>query len=296
MRYQFYFYIFSFLIILISCENGKNTTNDSTIQNRSESGYEYIHHIKNDGPKPKVGDQVTFHNIVYQNDTTLLSSTYYLLEPQTAILPATDKVPIPAPPDYEVLFLMSEGDSLTVFQELDTFPVEQLPNGITNEDRFTYHLKLLSIKPKEIIDKEQAAVKAREQTVADSTNTLIDLFLKGKLTDQLQTTESGLKYIIHKEGTGEKVKDGGFAKVHYSGFLMDGTPFDNSFSKALPLPVRIGRGQVIAGWDEAIPLLNVGSQATLFVPYTLAYGVAGKPPTIPEKADLVFYVELTQVY
>ncbi len=292
MKYYFQLSILLAFTFFSFCKNGT----DQLSKNRTESGYKYIHHIKNDGPKPQVGDQITYHTIVFQNDTTLLSSTYYKIEPQTAILPAKDRVPVPAPPDYEVLFLMSIGDSLTVFQELDTFPADQLPKGITNDDRFTYHLKLLDIKPKTIIDAEIAAIKAREQTVADSTKALIDLYLKGELDDQLQTTESGLKYILYKEGTGEKVKDGGFAKVHYSGFLMDGTTFDDTFSKTIPLPVRIGRGQVIAGWDEGIPLLNVGSQAVFFIPYTLAYGEAGKPPTIPERADLVFYVELTQVY
>jgi FKBP-type peptidyl-prolyl cis-trans isomerase len=290
MKLLFQFSILTLLGLLLSCNN------DQQSKSISPSGYEYIHHIKNDGPKPQVGDQVTFHNVVFQNDTTLLSSTFYKLEPQTAVLPPKDKVPVPTPPDYEVLFLMSVGDSLTVFQDLDTFPANQLPSGVTNEDKFSYHLKLLAIKPKAEIEKEQAALRAREQTVTDSTKVLIEQYLKGKLDDQLQTTESGLKYIIHKEGNGEKVKDGGFAKVHYAGFLMDGTPFDNSFKKALPLPVRIGRGQVIAGWDEGIPLLSVGSQATFFIPYTLAYGVAGKPPTIPEKADLVFFVELAQIY
>ncbi len=292
MKYFFQLSIIVAFVFLSFCKNGS----DQLSKNRSESGYEYIHHIKNDGPKPLVGDQVTFHTVVFQNDTTLLSSSYYKIEPQSAILPAKDKVPVPAPPDYEVLFLMSVGDSLTVFQELDTFPAEKLPKGITNQDKFSYHMKLLGIKPKAIIEKEVADLKAREQTVADSTKALIESYSKGKLDDQLQSTASGLKYIIHKEGDGEKVKDGEFAKVHYSGFLMDGTSFDDTFSKALPLPVRIGRGQVIAGWDEGIPLLNVGSQATFFIPYTLAYGEAGKPPTIPERADLVFYVELVQVY
>ena len=284
--------IFVFFGLLSSCTSETN----SAAKSKTESGYDYIHHVKNDGQKPQVGDQVTYHIVVFRNDTALLSSTYYLLEPRMDILPAKDQVANPAPPDYEALFLMSVGDSLTVYQDLDTFPAEKLPKGVTNDDDFAYHLKLLNIKPKSVIDKEVADLVAREKSVADSTKTLIDQYLKGELDDQLTTTESGLKYIIHEEGNGEKVKDGGFAKVHYSGFLMDGTSFDNSFAKARPLPVRIGRGQVIAGWDEAIPLLSVGSKATLFIPYTLAYGVAGKPPQIPEKADLVFYVELNQIY
>ena len=283
------FIMFSFF----SCSPDQNNDNSEQI---TKSGYKFIHHVQNEGFKPSVGDQVTYHIVVFKNDTSLVSSTYYLLEPRKDILPAADKVANPAPPDYEALFFMSEGDSLTVFQELDTFPAEKLPKGVLNEDRFSYHLKLLNIKPKAVIDKEQASIRAREKTVADSTKTLIDQYLKGDLDDVLQTTESGLKYIIHKEGVGEKVKDGGFAKVHYAGFLMDGTSFDNSFANARPLPVRIGRGQVIKGWDEAIPMLSVGSKATLFIPYTLAYGVAGKPPGIPERADLVFYVELTQIY
>ena len=292
MRYFITFSILLTFFLLTSCEEKK----DSSSESLTESGYKYVHHVKNDGPKPQFGDQVTYHIVVFQNDTALLSSTYYLLEPRKDVLPAKDKVATPPPPSYEALFLMSVGDSLTVFQDLDTFPADKLPNGVTNEDDFAYHLKVLNIKPKLIIESEIAALKAREQTVADSTKTMIDLYLAGKLDQQLQTTETGLKYIIHKEGDGEKVKDGAFAKVHYSGFLMDGTSFDNSFSKANPLPVRIGRGQVIAGWDEGIPLLNVGSKATFFIPYTLAYGVAGKPPSIPERAELVFYVELTHVY
>lgn len=289
------------LALLSTCknENVDQTQTSETMEATegvSPSGYKYVHHIKNDGPKPQEGDQVTYHNIVFQNDTTLLSSTYYKIEPQSAILPTKNELPNPPPPDYEGLLLMSVGDSLTIFQELDTFPVEKLPKGITNEDRFKYQLKLVSIKPKAVIDKEIADLKARDKTVADSTKMLIDLYEKGELDDQLKTMESGVKYIIHREGDGKKMRDGGFAKVLYSGFLMDGTQFDGTFEKARPLPVRIGRGQVIAGWDEAIPMLTVGSQATLFIPYTSAYGEAGKPPTIPERADLVFYVEIVQIY
>ena len=292
------------VILIISCNNGNSDTQlaSSTGKNVSgeevftPAGYRCVHHIKNEGIKPKVGDQVTYHNLIFKNDTSLVSSTYYLFEPQSAVLPGKDGVPSPPPPDYEAIFLMSPGDSLTVYQKLDTFPPEKLPNGVLPQDVFSYNLKLLSIKPKNIIDKEIAATKAREKTVADSTNALIKKYLAGDLDNEIQTTEKGLKYIIHKEGTGDKVRDGGFAKVHFSGFLTDGTQFDNSWKDAKPYACRIGRGRVIGGWDEGIPLLNVGSQATLFVPYTLAYGEAGKPPTIPSRAELVFYVELVAVY
>ena len=54
-----------------------------------------------------------------------------------------------------------------------------------------------------------------------------------------------------------------------------------------PLPVEMG--------DEGIALLKEGSKATLFIPYELGYGETGSPPTIPAKAELIFYVELEEV-
>ena len=76
---------------------------------------------------------------------------------------------------------------------------------------------------------------------------------------------------------------------------MDGKMFDTSFRMGRPYTFTVGRGEVIRGWDLGIPLLKKGGTAALFIPYTLAYGEAGKPPSIPEKSDLMFYVELTDV-
>ncbi len=266
------------------------------VKGQTESGYPYVHHVNNNGPKPKEGDQVSYHKIVAQSDTILLQSTYMMLEPRRDVLTPKDSLTPPYNPIYEALFLMSVGDSLTVYQSLADYPADQLPKGVANTDHFAYKLKMLSIKPKDVIDKEIAGIKARHNTASDSLAQFITDYKSGKLDDKIVTTESGLKYVIHRQGTGKTVKDGGFVKVHYVGMLEDGTIFDESFKKVTPYAARIGRGRVIAGWDEALALIPEGTEATLILPHELAYGVAGDPPTIPERATLFFFIDLIKTY
>lgn len=277
-----------------SVDNNPNATFGE--KGKTESGYDYIHHISNNGPKPKEGDQVSYHKIVSQSDTILLQSTFMLLEPRRDVLTPRDSLEPPYNPVYEALFLMSPGDSLTVYQSLADYPADKLPKGVKNTDHFSYRLKMLSIKPKDVIEREIAATKARQKTASDSLAQFIKDYKAGKLEDQIITTESGLKYVIHREGKGDKVKDGGFIKAHYVGMLEDGTLFDGTFAKNLPLAKRIGRGRVIPGWDEGLALIPEGSEVTFIIPHELGYGVAGNPPTIPERATLFFFIDLLKTY
>ena len=100
---------------------------------------------------------------------------------------------------------------------------------------------------------------------------------------------------MQEEGTGKEATKGKIVEVNYSGFLTDGTNFDNSYKKGVPFKFFVGRGTVIDGWDEGIPLMKEGGKAIFFIPYQLAYGEAGRPPKIPEKAELVFYIDLLRV-
>ncbi len=111
-----------------------------------------------------------------------------------------------------------------------------------------------------------------------------------------KVTASGLKYFeIKLSGNSKKPEAGQQVKVHYSGYLMDGKMFDSSVERGQPIEFPLGSGQVIAGWEEGIALMHVGDQFRLIIPYHLAYGDAGRPPVIPEKADLIFDVELVDV-
>jgi peptidylprolyl isomerase len=111
----------------------------------------------------------------------------------------------------------------------------------------------------------------------------------------IETTDSGLRYIVVEEGTGPAPQPGDVVQVHYTGTLDDGTKFDSSYDRGQPFEFTLGAGQVIAGWDEGIALMKVGGKATLIIPPELGYGEGGYPGVIPPNATLYFDVELVGI-
>ncbi len=107
--------------------------------------------------------------------------------------------------------------------------------------------------------------------------------------------DSNLRFIVREPGDGEKPKPGAYVRVHYTGTLWDGTKFDSSLDRGDPLRFRLGVGQVIKGWDLGIADMTPGEKRLLIIPYSLAYGDRGRPPTIPQRATLLFEVELVAV-
>ena len=104
----------------------------------------------------------------------------------------------------------------------------------------------------------------------------------------------GLRYIEVKTGDGAAAAPGQEYTVHYTGWLRNGTQFDSSVGKT-PLSFIQGRRQVIAGFDTGFEGMKVGGKRRIFIPYSLAYGVLGRPPQIPAKSELIFDIELLGV-
>lgn len=108
-------------------------------------------------------------------------------------------------------------------------------------------------------------------------------------------TASGLKYAIVEAGDGDPLEAGQVVQVNYIGSLVDGTEFDNSYTRGEPISFLLGKGQVIPGWDEGVSLLKIGDKANMIIPPQLAYGEQGAGGAIPPNADLYFQVEVVGV-
>jgi len=111
--------------------------------------------------------------------------------------------------------------------------------------------------------------------------------------DSVVQTQSGLQYMVLKEGTGAKPGAEDTVTVHYTGKLLDGTVFDSSVERGEPTSFPLNA--VIPGWTEGLQLMSEGAKYRLFIPSELAYGSKGAGDQILPNATLIFDVELIKV-
>ena len=131
-------------------------------------------------------------------------------------------------------------------------------------------------------DKAAAAKKQGEAFLASN-----------KTKPGVVTTASGLQYLVLKEGTGPKPTLNDKVKCDYEGRLIDGTIFDSSIKQGKPIEFAVNG--VIAGWTEALQLMNTGSKYRLFIPSNLAYGDQQMGADIKPGSMLIFDVDLIEI-
>src|SRR5687767_2009221 len=105
-------------------------------------------------------------------------------------------------------------------------------------------------------------------------------------------TPSGLQYVDVAPGAGASPRRGSWVWVHYTGWLTDGKKFDSSRDRAEPFSFRLGMGDVIPAWDEAVATMRVGGRREIFAPPHLAYGAEGFAGLVPPNAWLRFEIEI----
>lgn len=138
-----------------------------------------------------------------------------------------------------------------------------------------------------------AAEKQAAAAGAENQKQEAEFLARNKEDKDVVTTASGLQYKVLKQGSGDKPTKESTVTVHYTGTLPDGTVFDSSVKRGEPATFPVGG--VIAGWTEALQLMQVGSKFKLFIPAALAYGKRGAGQLIGPDQMLIFEVELLDI-
>ena len=115
--------------------------------------------------------------------------------------------------------------------------------------------------------------------------------IDNKRRPDVKTTASGLQYRVRRSGKGARPKKNDVVRVNYRASFVNGEEFESNGDTPFTTPV----GKVIAGWQEALQLMPVGSKWQLFIPPNLAYGEQGMPPAIGPNTTLVFDLDLLEI-
>ncbi|MCC7244279.1 MAG: FKBP-type peptidyl-prolyl cis-trans isomerase [Saprospiraceae bacterium] len=271
---------------------------------KTESGNRVVIHTKNNGLKADYGQTMLINVSTYVKDSIVQSTVRDFGGPREVEIPTKDMIKGKIPAVFEALLLMTEGDSATVYQPVDSAMAKVIKPRFGDVAEVRYEVVLVDLlTPEEMEQRKQAEEKKRAEQQANAelvkaraveVSSMLTKSLgeyKGKKLANLQKTESGLEYVILDQGAGAKVKDGDSVPTHYYGILKsNGKMFDNSFDRGMPLPFTVG--QMIPGFNEGMKLLNKGGKAILFIPSGLGYGDAGAGDDIPPGSDLVFYIEM----
>jgi FKBP-type peptidyl-prolyl cis-trans isomerase FkpA len=285
-----------------SCQKSKTTERD---------GIEYTY-IKEGTEKAPNGTFVLYNLEIATASDSLIYTT--VDQPFPGYLMANDTI-TPQNGMDEIFLALRKGDSINFQSSARVIFNGNQPPFMKEDDVVKVKLGAFDVKTDSAMQVfYQEAMMAEQMRSAERAKTLlveeaktIEAYVAEKgLT--ASKTENGLYYVIEKEGTGPETTPGTTMHVNYAGYLLDGKMFDTSLPEVAkannifnegrpyePLPVNVGMGQVIPGWDEGLLLLKKGSKAKFIIPSPMAYGEAGAGGLIPGNSILVFDVEVMDV-
>jgi FKBP-type peptidyl-prolyl cis-trans isomerase len=269
----------------------------------------------------KEGNIVKFQVVAKLNDSVLYSS--YGKLPAYAQLNTS---PNSAYSILEILPMMRKGDSAVTVQLVDTLlrkgaqlpPIAKKGDRITTMIRITdvfksdslamadYNVEMEKDKPRQMKEQEEQMAKMEKDRLAEEVKSDMELEKSGEIAKELkeieamlaskkinaQKTGKGTYVYIQQQGTGPQAADGKYVTVKYTGRITatDSVFQSNSYS------FRLGKREVIRGWDEGLVLFQKGGKGTLYIPGFLAYGKNPNPgsPFRPFEG-LTFDVEMMEV-
>jgi len=185
----------------------------------------------------------------------------------------------------EIFAYMGIGDSAFV-----KIPSAVYDSNGSAKKYYTFWLNLIDFKQKDAYVSEKAEQDKLQNSI--DSFAIIDYLQKNNLLDATADLY-GNWYLRQEFGKGKPVKIGDSINIHYTGKLLNGFEFDNSYGRNQTLPFIIGKKQVIDGLDKGIQNFYIGDIGLLIIPSKLGYGdkEVGK---IPANSVLIFEIEILE--
>ena len=229
-------------------------------------------------------------------------NTFFMRMQQEAMAEATDSTFVKEVKinSNKTTALLSEADSVSYalgldmannlksnFEDVNNRLFVQGYNELTDSLKVLLEMKDLEGIIRNFVIKKQNEMQELQKVAG------IKFLEENKTKEGVLTTDSGLQYIILKEGSDKRPSATDHVTVHYHGTTPEGVVFDSSVDRGKPS--SFGLNQVIKGWTEGLQLMGEGAKFKFFIPQELAYGANPRGGVIKPFMPLVFEVELIKI-
>ncbi len=274
--------------VAVSCSNSKFPG-----YKESDNGLYFKIVNDQDGLIPSVGDYMKV-DIQY---LTWTDSVFF--DNKSEILPVW--IPVEKPTFrgdiMEGLAMLSIGDSASFILRIDSFFLRtigaaRVPDFALKDSMMYVNVKVLDIKSQNDFAQERQLIDQDlevqyEQLRVKENLEMAEYIRVNNITQKPSST--GLIFIPIKNGGGTRLQIGQKVKCHYTGAFIDGQIFDSSIGME-PLYVVVGSPDLIDGFNEALLLMSVGSEAKAIIPSSIGFGQSEINSPIPPYATLIFEI------
>ncbi len=163
---------------------------------------------------------------------------------------------------------------------------------------FKFNLKVVDIMTSDEYEAEQKSILEKEEAenlkrLQEEPQKIAKYIKANNITTKPQP--SGLYYLETEVGTGDSVKKGDMAIVHYVIYNIDNMMIESSYEYGEPIPFIFGEKQMIPGIEEAVGYMKVGGKARIIVPSQLGFGDIKIDENLPANSTLIIDLELVDL-
>lgn len=280
------FFICAFIALLTtSCNQFKKT----------KTGLQYKIYGNGKGKKLAEGGFVKF-NMVKKWKDSVMFTTYGTLPGYNAIR----KMDMQVHDFPDIMLQLRVGDSVMMIQNYDTLRKMQmaLPPGATRNDKFVTTIKIVEYYDSLGPAMNDYIAEVKKQVVRE--NVKIEDYLKKNNVPNVVKSKDGIYVSVIKEGDGAKMDSGKFARVNYTGRVLNGPTFDSNldstFGHVEPFDFHVGQDGLFFGWSWGMEVFKQGGKGIIYVPPSAGFGKNGDGQGRVKGDDIItFDVEILGV-